>query len=76
MDLVYLDPPLNSKKSYNLLFEHRDGKKVSSQIKAFDDSWEWGQESAETYHNVVSFGGKPASMLRGIAANARARSVV
>src|SRR5581483_6342973 len=33
VDLVYLDPPFNSNRSYNLLFEYRDGAKAAGQLK-------------------------------------------
>ena len=37
VDLVYLDPPFNSRKDYNVLFgEH--GTKAAAQIKAFEDT--------------------------------------
>ena len=36
VDLIYLDPPFNSSRIYNILFR-RDG--VQAQQKAFDDMW-------------------------------------
>ena len=39
-DLIYLDPPFNSNRDYNVLF--KEGKIDSSaQIRAFEDTWEW-----------------------------------
>jgi hypothetical protein len=32
VDLVYLDPPFNSRQDYNVLFAEKDGKGSSSQI--------------------------------------------
>lgn len=66
VDLVYLDPPFNSKKSYNLLFEYRDGTKTAGQQKAFSDSWSWTLQSARVYEEVVSGGGPASAMLRGM----------
>ena len=43
IDLVYLDPPLNSNTNYNVLFAEKDGSKAASQIQAFSDTWTWGQ---------------------------------
>ncbi len=43
VDLIYLDPPFNSKASYNVLFEEKDGEKSRAQITAFDDSWHFLQ---------------------------------
>ena len=45
VDLVYLDPPFNSNRSYNVLFRHRSGAEAQAQIEAFDDTWIWSQES-------------------------------
>ncbi|HEV3217002.1 MAG TPA: hypothetical protein VGZ27_14825 [Vicinamibacterales bacterium] len=36
VDLVSLDPPLNSSATHNVLFAERDGTQAASQIKAFD----------------------------------------
>jgi len=41
VDLVYLDPPFNSRQDYNVLFAEKDGSQSSSQIHAFEDTWEW-----------------------------------
>jgi len=40
VDLVYLDPPFNSKADYNMIF----GKGVDkqAQMQAFTDTWRWG----------------------------------
>ena len=40
VDLVYLDPPFNSRQDYNVLFAEHDGARSSSQIRAFEDTWE------------------------------------
>ena len=36
VDLVYLDPPFNSRQHYNVLFAEKDGSQSSSQIHAFE----------------------------------------
>ena len=43
IDLVYLDPPFNSSRSYNVLFKDESGKEAESQITAFEDTWHWGR---------------------------------
>ena len=40
VDLVYLDPPFNSKATY-VLFAEQNGSEAAAQIKAFDDTWHW-----------------------------------
>ena len=39
IDLVYLDPPFQSGRDYNVLFEEQDGTKAAAQIQAFADTW-------------------------------------
>lgn len=58
VDLVYLDPPFNSAKDYNVLFAEHDGTRSAAQIKAFKDTWEWDEPAARAYHEVVEGGGK------------------
>ncbi|MBI1803756.1 MAG: hypothetical protein HY033_03040 [Ignavibacteriae bacterium] len=36
VDLVYIDPPFNSKRDYNMFF---DDKKIQTQRIAFEDTW-------------------------------------
>ena len=52
-DLIYLDPPFNSNRNYNVLF--KEGIQDSpAQIKAFDDSWHWTRESKQTFDYLVT----------------------
>ncbi len=53
VDLIYLDPPFNSKATYNVLFREIEGTPSAAQIKAFSDFWHWDEESARTYHELV-----------------------
>ena len=39
VDLIYLDPPFNSKQNYNLLYKTMTGKPVPEQVEAFCDTW-------------------------------------
>jgi DNA modification methylase len=56
VDLIYLDPPFNSKKDYNILFKENGGVESEAQIKAFADSWHWTQKAEDTYHEIVTKG--------------------
>lgn len=58
IDLIYLDPPFNSKATYNVLFAEKNGSQSSAQITAFEDTWHWGKDSAETYYEIVEKGPK------------------
>ncbi len=56
VDLIYLDPPFNSQRTYNVLFKHESGKEAEAQIAAFGDTWHWNQAADETYHALVTQG--------------------
>ncbi len=53
IDLIYLDPPFNSKRDYNQLFNTPKGHKSEAQITAFKDTWSWGAQSEREYEDVV-----------------------
>src|SRR5438477_4046917 len=63
IDLVYLDPPFNSQQDYNVLFAERDGTQAAAQIMAFEDTWQWNQESARAYQEAVESGGSLAEAM-------------
>ncbi|NLE99348.1 MAG: site-specific DNA-methyltransferase [Anaerolineales bacterium] len=54
IDLIYLDPPFNSQRTYNVLFRDESGQQAESQLAAFDDTWHWGPSAEETYHELVT----------------------
>ncbi len=64
VDLIYLDPPFNSRQDYNVLFAEKDGTRSASQITAFKDTWEWNEEAARSYEEVVEAGGRVADAMR------------
>ncbi len=64
VDLIYLDPPFNSRQDYNVLFAEKDGSRSASQITAFKDSWEWNLEAERAYQEVVESGGRVAEAMR------------
>jgi adenine specific DNA methylase Mod len=39
IDLIYIDPPFNSKRNYNVLFESLDMTDTKAQKEAFADTW-------------------------------------
>jgi len=65
IDLVYLDPPFNSKKDYNILFKENGGVESEAQIKAFTDTWHWTQTAENTYHDIVTNGPLKVGQLIG-----------
>ena len=46
IDLIYLDPPFNSQKQYNIVFG------AEAQIKAFDDTWVWADETLKAFYEI------------------------
>lgn len=54
VDLIYLDPPFNSNRSYNVLFKDESGQEMTSQIRAFEDTWHWVQSTEETLNNLIN----------------------
>lgn len=59
VDLIYLDPPFNSNRSYNVLFKTSAGEDSQAQIEAFDDTWRWSQQTEALYREMVMDGGAP-----------------
>lgn len=69
VDLIYLDPPFNSNANYNLLFKAPDGHAAASQIEAFEDTWRYGPEAAQAFHEVMGSGRTDvANLLRAMQA--------
>lgn len=64
VDLIYLDPPFNSRQDYNVLFAEKDGARSSSQIHAFEDTWEWNIDAERSYERIVERGGRVADAMR------------
>ena len=53
VDLIYLDPPFNSKRDYNLLFKSPKGQSSEAQIEAFEDTWHWNEQAEREYDEIV-----------------------
>ena len=47
VDLIYLDPPWNSKRNYNLIYRRLTGQPVPEQEEAFCDTWKMDPEKEE-----------------------------
>ncbi len=56
VDLIYLDPPFQSGKNYNQIFQPVafGVKGATSQIKAFEDTWIWGLEAEQEYTELIT----------------------
>jgi DNA modification methylase len=53
VDLVYLDPPFNSKATYNVLFKPPEELGEGAQIKAFDDTWHWNLDTENEFDELL-----------------------
>lgn len=47
VDLIYLDPPFNSQRTYNLIYKQLTGLPLPEQEEAFCDAWEMDPEKEE-----------------------------
>ena len=56
IDLIYLDPPFQSGKNYNQIFQPEQGgvKGATAQIQAFADTWQWGEEAEREYTGLIT----------------------
>ena len=66
VDLIYLDPPFNSERVYNVIFSEPDGSGARSQIKGFDDTWTWNDDVAREYVEIKNMGGRLADTIVGL----------
>ena len=56
VDLIYLDPPYNSKSNYNLPFKG-EYKQDAKPVMAFKDTWSWSDGEEEILSQLKSGGG-------------------
>lgn len=66
VDLIYLDPPFNSRADYNVLFREPTGERSAAQIKAFTDTWHWDRAAQRTYQDIIT--GAPLKVSKAIEA--------
>ncbi|MDR1314004.1 MAG: restriction endonuclease [Deltaproteobacteria bacterium] len=53
VDLVYLDPPFNSKRLYNVYLE------AEAQVTAFNDTWSWNNDTEKELSLIADEGPPP-----------------
>src|SRR5204863_4284595 len=56
VDLIYLDPPFNSSRNYNVLFKDEKGLESEAQILAFEDTWHWTVGAEHAYYHLITHG--------------------
>jgi len=52
IDLCYIDPPFNSKRTYNQIYNNM-GKEDRAQSQAFIDTWIWDDIAIEGYQEIL-----------------------
>lgn len=62
VDLIYLDPPFNSNRSYNVIFNRHqvEADADTAQIQAFDDTWRWTPVTEQQYEQYINGELEPA----------------
>ncbi|MBI4702033.1 MAG: site-specific DNA-methyltransferase [Deltaproteobacteria bacterium] len=66
VDLVYLDPPFSTHKSYAALFQRVAAAGAPVQVHAFEDSWPWGPEAEQAYAQLDRAGDHVTPALRAL----------
>ncbi len=53
VDLCYIDPPFNSKRNYNQIYNNI-GTEDRAQAQAFVDTWTWDDHASEGFSQILS----------------------
>ncbi len=49
VDLIYIDPPFNSKRNYNQIYNN-----IEAKSQAFTDIWFWNNDSEKDFEEIIS----------------------
>src|SRR6185369_6643519 len=52
VDLCYIDPPFNSKRNYNQIYNNIGGED-KAQAQAFVDTWEWDDYANDGFNQIL-----------------------
>ncbi len=52
VDLCYIDPPFNSKRNYNQIYNNIGGED-RAQAQAFVDTWTWDDHANECFDEIL-----------------------
>ena len=53
IDLIYLDPPFNSNRDYNIIFRAADlSDEPPAQVMAFEDTWRWTHQTEVAFDEL------------------------
>lgn len=70
VDLCYIDPPFNSKRNYNQIYNNIGGED-RAQAQAFMDTWEWDKQANEGFSEILAndkgrFSVQTVDLLKGL----------
>ena len=67
IDLIATDPPFNSKRNYFVPYRDIHGQEPDTLVKAFTDTWTWGESAEEAYnHLLVDIGSQVGDTIEGL----------
>ena len=67
VDLIATDPPFNSKRDYFVPYRDERGRKPETLVRAFTDTWTWGDAAEAAYRElIVDVGGQIADTIQGL----------
>ena len=77
VDLCYIDPPFNSKRNYNQIY-NRVGEEDTAQAQAFIDTWTWDDRAIEGRDEILAnakgrFQPQVVELIKGLQACTRRR---
>jgi DNA modification methylase len=70
VDLCYIDPPFNSKRNYNQIYNNL-GQEDRAQAQAFVDTWVWDEHAIRGYGEIITnagtrFSRQTIELIRGL----------
>src|ERR1700689_2990753 len=70
VDLCYIDPPFNSKRNYNQIYNNI-GTEDRAQAQAFVDTWIWDEQAVEGFDEILGndagrFTVKTVELIKGL----------
>ena len=67
IDLIATDPPFNSRRDYFVPYRDERGREPDTLVRAFTDTWTWGEAAENAYDNlIVEIGGQIADTIQGL----------
>ena len=67
VDLIATDPPFNSKRDYFVPYRDAQGQEPDSLVKAFTDTWAWGNAAEDACrHLIVEEGRQIGDTIQGL----------